>query len=131
MLKTARQYITPANGVLAIALLIAASWVWGTIVAIQNNFTLQQQVDSLRQANAYDELANETQQFQNQYYASNEYLELSVRQHLGKAAPGEKVLILPPNTVATPPAKDQASSVTPIAQRSNFAQWEYFLFGQK
>jgi len=130
MLKKLRSHLTLNNGVLLVALLITASWVWGTVGAIQQNFLLQQEVDGLDQQIAFQELENQTLQFENQYYGSKEYLELSARAHLNKANPGEKVLILPPNTVADSGGA-QTAPVTPIAKRSNFEQWLYFLFGAK
>ena len=130
MLNRLKSHLTLNNGVLAVALLIPASWVWGTVGAIQQNFVLQQEVDGLGQQIAFQELENQTLQFENQYYNSREYLELSARSHLNKANDGEKLLILPPNTVtdSTPTA---TQPVTPISKRSNFQQWLYFLFGNK
>jgi len=131
LVSKAKNHLNLNNGVLVFALLIAFSWVWSTIDAIQRNFKLQQQVDDLRQEIAVQELKNKTFQFQNKYYASSEYQELSARERLNKAAPGEKVLILPPNTVHTDANDVPVQTETPIAQRSNFAQWMYFLFGKK
>ncbi len=130
-LKRARGLATLNNGVLVVALLIASTWVWSTIEAIQRNFTLQQQVDALAQQIAVDELQNKTLQLQKSYYNSNQYLELSARERLGVANPGEKVLVLPANTVKPVPATVPTASGTPITKRSNFAQWMYFLFGKK
>jgi cell division protein FtsB len=130
MFKKLLNHLTLNSGVLLVALLITLSWVWGTVQAIQQNFVLQQQVDGMGQEIAYQELENQTLQFENQYYSSKEYLDLSARAHLNKAGPGEKMLILPPNTVAdTSPRQQQ--TVTPISKRSNFQQWLYFLFGNK
>jgi hypothetical protein len=91
---------------------------------------LQQEVDGIGQKIAFQELENQTLQFENQYFGSKEYLELSARSHLNKANDGEKLLILPPNTVSdsTPPT---TQPVIPISKRSNFQQWIYFLFGNK
>ena len=127
-----RSVATVNNGVLFIALLLAVVWVWSTIEAIQRNFALQQQVDALQQEIAVSELENKTLELQRHYYNSPEYLELSARQRLNKAAPGEKLLILPPNTVR-PAMEEQPETIgeVPITQRSNFAQWMYFLFGKK
>lgn len=129
MVHRLRSHLTLNNGVLLVALLVTASWVWGTVGAIQQNFILQQEVDSLEQQIAFQELENQTLQFENQYYGSKEYLELSARTHLNKANAGEKLVILPPNTVSDAPTTQ--SSVTPIEQRTNFQQWLYFLFGNK
>lgn len=119
------------NAVLVVALLIGGSWAWSTVEAIQRNFKLQQQVDALTQHIAVAELENKSQSLQNKYYQSPEYLELSARERLGKAAPGEHVIILPPNKVGTAPENDIQLTETPITSRSNFAQWMYFLFGKK
>ena len=131
MLKRLKPYLNINNAVLAVALLIAGSWVWGTVEAIQRNFALQQKVDALAQELAFSQLENETLEFHKKYYQTNEYLELSARERLNKAAPGEKVLLLPANTV--PPASEEAPKLTvkPIRERSNFEQWSYFLFGVK
>lgn len=131
MFKRIKPYLNLNNGVLLIALLIAISWVWGTVEAIQRNFVLQQQVDTLTQELSFHELENETLEFQQKYYQTDEFLELSARERLNKATDGEKVLILPSNTVK--PASDETAepTVTPIRDRSNFDQWSYFLFGYK
>ena len=130
MFKKIQPHLTLNNGVLLVALLITASWMWGTVEAIQQNFELQQQVDGLGQQISYQEIENQTLQFENQYYNSNEYLELSARQHLNLASPGEKLLILPPVTVSDKSVAPH-HEVTPIDKRSNFQQWMYFLFGNK
>ncbi len=130
MLHNIRPHLTLNNGVLAVALLVTVSWVWGTVGAIQQNFLLQQQVDTLAQRIDFQQLENQTLSFESQYYNSNEYLELAARDHLGKANPGEKLLVLPPTTV-TDTSPSQTTPTTPIEKRSNFQQWMYFLFGNK
>lgn len=131
MLKRLKPHLTLNNGILAVAIFITVAWAWGTADAIQRNFILQQQVDSLQQENNYYELQNDTLQFQQKYYQTDEYLELSARERLNKALPGEKVLILPPNKVSSSPSAAPQSTVIPLAKRSNFEQWMYFLFGNK
>ena len=119
------------NGVLILAFLITMSWAWGTVEAIQRNFALQQEVDTLKQQNALAELQNQTLEFQRSYYNTNEFLELSAREHLGKALPGEKVLILPPNTAQPVAAAANDVPLKAIKDRSNVEQWMYFLFAKK
>lgn len=131
MFKRIKPYLNLNNSVLAIALLVAVSWIWGTVEAIQRNFALQQQVDTLTQELSFHELENETLIFQQKYYQTDEYLELSAREHLNKSAEGEKVLILPPNTVKLASDETAEPAITPIRERSNFDQWSYFLFGYK
>jgi cell division protein FtsB len=127
----AREHSTLNNGVLLVAVLIGSTWAWSTIEAIQRNFKLQQQVDSLNQQIAVQELENKSQALQNQYYQSPEYLELSARERLNKASPGESVIVLPANKVQPAPEEQLQTNETPITSRSNFAQWMFFLFGKK
>jgi cell division protein FtsB len=117
------------NGVLVVALLIASSLVWNTVGALGKNFELQQRVDLLATEIDLFKLENETLEFQKKYYESDEYIELSARERLGKSLPGEKVLILPP-VKAIPEEKDTAQPAR-ISDRSNFDQWMYFFFGDK
>lgn len=131
LLKKLRSYFTLVNGVLLLALFVAFGCVWGAVGALQKNFALQQKVDALTQENALYELANETQRFQNKYFESREYLELNARDHLNKASPDEKLLILPVSTATTPPDPNSAQPVKLITKLSNLDQWMYFLFGQK
>lgn len=118
------------NGVLLVAMLIAFTWVWSTVEAIQHNFTLQQQVDALAEQIEIEALQNKALQLQRAYYNTDQYIELSARERLGLAGPGEKLLALPANTVKPTPAV-VVSTIDPAATRSNFAQWMYFLFGRK
>jgi cell division protein FtsB len=131
MLKQLKPYITLNNGVLLVALLITISWVWGTVEAIQRNFVLQQQVDTLTQELAFYDLENETLLFQQKYYQTDEFIELSARARLNKAMADEKLLMLPPTMVSTEEVSEAPSTVTPITERSNFQQWLYFLFAAK
>ena len=73
---------------LVIVLLVS----WSGVKTIDTNYHLQQQIASLEQENQVQDLANTNIQLQNQYYQTDEYLELSARQNFGLAAPGETVL---------------------------------------
>jgi cell division protein FtsB len=76
---------------LVIVLLIS----WSGVKVIQTNYGLQKQISVLKQQNKLQQLQNENLSLQNQYYNSNQYLELSARQNFGLAAPGEKEIIVP------------------------------------
>jgi len=131
LVKRLRAFATLNNAVLIVAILIASTWVWSTVEAIQHNFKLQQQVDALSQQIAIDELQNKTLQLQRSYYNSDQYLELSARERLGLANPGEKVVVLPANTIKPLGPVTAAETNSDASDRSNFAQWMYFLFGKK
>lgn len=126
-----RHYVTLQNGAVALALLIALSWSWGTVTTLQRNFSLQQQVDTLDQEAELSSLQNDNLKFQQNYLRSNEYLELSARELLGKSAPGEKVVILPDSSDVKDTAGQAKNPLTPVERPSNFSQWMQFFFGDK
>ena len=124
------RYLTVNNAVIAIAFIIAASWAWGSIEVMQRNYRLAQELNYKQRQAQLVELEAENLAFEQKYYQSREYQELAARDRLGLAMPGEKALVLPPNSqkaieydqVATP-------KVASEAQPDNFAQWLDFLFG--
>lgn len=125
-----RQHLTIQNGTIALALLIAMGWMWGTVQTLQKNFTYQQQVDTLTQNVELEKLRNENLQFQQRYFKSDEFLELSARQRLGKANPGEKLIILPDSRGITD-TTDPTGNITQRTRPSNLSQWMQFFFGDK
>ncbi|MDB5168866.1 MAG: hypothetical protein JWO41_222 [Candidatus Saccharibacteria bacterium] len=87
---------------------------WSGVKAIQTNYGLQKQISGLRQQTDVQQLKNNNLKLQNDYYKSNQYLELSARQNFGLASPGEKEIIVPEsvalaNTVDTPSIKQKTA----------------------
>lgn len=113
---------------LAIVLLIF----WSGAKAIQSNYNLQQQQAELKQQNQLAQLQNTTISLQNDYYNSNQYLELSARQNFGLADPGEKELLVPANVALNYteplPQSDQSSQSTSTGNESNYQTWINFFF---
>jgi len=119
------------NVVIGVALIIGASWAWGSIGVMQRNYNLQKELDAKNRQQTLAELEVQNLTYQKKYYQSAEYQELAVRERMGFASPGEKVLVLPPNSVAAKQADEvvggkKAPTVEP---QSNFQQWTNFLFG--
>ena len=132
-----RHYGTMNNIVIGIALLIAAGWAWGSITTMQRNFALQKEVDAEQRQLELTDLEVQTLQYQQNYYKSDEYKDLSAREHLGLASPGEKVLFLPPNSAAVKHESEQQNDETivtttrplPGSAPSNLEQWINFFSG--
>jgi cell division protein FtsB len=124
------KYMTLNNIVIAVAFLIAASWVWGSLGMMQRNYSLQKEVDVKKRQLELTELQRDKLELQKRYYQTAEYQELAVRDTLGLVRPGEKVLILPDNSEAAKKADTATSEVvTASSQPSNIEQWINFLFG--
>jgi hypothetical protein len=125
------RYVTMNNVVITVALIIGASWTWGSIEMMQRNYGLQKEVDSRKREQQLADLEVQTLMYQQNYYKSAEYQDLAMRQRLGMTDAGEKALILPPNSQAAKDADSASGQKTPhvIVQESNFQQWANFLFG--
>ena len=123
--------LTSNNLVLGIAVLIAFSWAWGSIGVLERNYRLQREITAKEQQLRLVDLEVETLKYQRNYYKSDEYKELAVRQRLGLALPGENVLILPPNSKEASAAEEVKAlpSSDNVVEQSNLEQWINFLFG--
>jgi cell division protein FtsB len=133
-----QQLMDVRNIVLYIFGLIVLAIAWSGARTVQNNYELQKQVSTLNQQNQIISLQNGNTYLQNQFYKSDEYLELSARQNLGLAAPGEKVLVIPQSVamkyVDPKLASSPAGSAPKIDTRSkyvkNLESWRDFLLGR-
>lgn len=124
--------MTTNNLVMVVALFIAAGWAWGSVGVLERNYTLQRELDAKKRELTLIELQTDLLRFERQYYKSDEYKELAVRQRMGLAQPGEKALILPPNTVAAKQTNEDqgsAAQATQSVRANNMQQWIDFLFG--
>lgn len=106
---------------------------WSGIKAIQTNYGLQKQIAKLQQQDDVAKLQTQNLQLQNQYYNTNQYLEIAARQNLGLGAAGETELLVPESvalkhTVKMPsPEADSKVPKQPAWQR-NFQAWiDFFL----
>lgn len=124
LLKTPELYDSRVLGLLGfgvIAILVS----WSGIKSIQTNYELQKQISVQKQENEVTALDNENIKLRNQYYETDEFLELSARRQFGLAAPGEKVYIVPKevalaNITKLPDEVEEAKKAT--SQKKAFYQ---------
>ena len=106
---------------------------WSGIKAIQSNYNLQKQIVALRQQNSLQQLKNSNLNLQNQYYNSNQYLDIIARQEFGLGQPGETELIVPKHVALAhlAPIAKQSTSATKVnkqpAYARNFQAWIDFI----
>ena len=109
---------------------------WSGIKTIQTNYGLQRQISALRQQNDLQKLENNNLELQNEYYKSDQFLELSARQNFGLAASGEKVLVVPKNvamsyTTGVQSDAGQSSESKKSGVQRHFQSWyDFFLHRQ-
>ena len=117
--------------VLFVAVVLLMSW--SGVKVIQTNYGLQKQISVLNQQNHLQQLKNDNLALQNQYYNSNQYLELSARENLGLATQGEKEILVPQkvaliytvNITTADQVANAQSSKQPKYQK-NFESWVNF-----
>ena len=126
-----QRYFNLNNVVIIVALIIGASWAWGSVSMMQRNYALQSEIDAKSRQAKLAELETAQLKYEQNYYQSREYQELAAREYFGLSNPGEKVLILPPNSQSARDAGERFSSTSsaPVEPVSNFQQWINFLFG--
>ena len=107
---------------------------WSGIKTIQTNYQLQKDISTLRQQNTVHSLENSNLELQNEYYKTDQYLELSARRNFGLGKPGEKELLVS-QSVAYGYAPDiKAQEVAAVKQgsghSSNFQAWVNFFLNR-
>lgn len=124
--------LTTNNIVIIVAFFIAVGWATGSVSVLERNYKLQRDIDAKQRELKLAQLEVETLRYEQRYYKSDEYKELAVRQRLGRALPGEKALILPPNSKTTSQTTTTKASIQSTGSRqSNSEQWFNFLLGNK
>ena len=109
---------------------------WSSIRTIDTNYKLQKQISALNQQNDIQNLSNSNLELQNEYYKTDQYLELAARQNFGLARPGEVELIVPKEVAlahSVPVAQatqSKAAGAQPFWQRNMQAWVDFFLHRQ-
>ena len=120
------RFWTVSRLVLMVVIAAVAVWMAMVIQVLNNNYKLQRQVDNAKLDSQMLELENQNLRLEQLYYRTDEYMELSARSLLGKALPGEHLVVLPRVSHASKAKRSGGA----VATKSNFDQWLDFLFGQ-
>lgn len=111
---------------------------WSGIGVIQANYELQKKIANLEQAVVLNELENSNLELRNQYYETDQYLELQARRQFGLATPGERLFIVPKHVALAhsvepiiPPLETVVEEAEKPFYQENFEAWIDFLFRSK
>ena len=115
--------LTLSNIIMVSVIFISIIWVWGNITAMEKNYAIQKKLELKQRQALIDEISYKTLEYEQKYLKSSEYQELAVREKLGLAMPGERVLIL------SKYPEEQKERRAETLKTSNFTQWINFLFG--
>ena len=123
-----RDVFTARNIVTILAVAICFYWSWGAVNSTARNWNLAEKLKSKELEAAKIKLEVDKNQFEQQYYNTDEYKELMARTKLGKKLKDETMVILPDNSEKAK-TKYLEKSAEQSEFRSNFSQWLDFLFG--
>ena len=110
---------------------------WSGVRVIETNYRLQQQIARLEEQTKLLELESANKKLENEYYKTDQYLELQARKQFGRAAPGETVLLVPEHVALAHTVELQKDSQgrepEAVASRKpqyqqNFEAWMSFFF---
>ena len=122
-----KDIFTFTNIATAVALIFAAGCIYSTVTATTRNWQLEQKLSNLRLEKARLELEVDTLELEQNYYNTDEYLEIMARSKDGKMLEGETMVVLPKNSEK---AINKYADIDKAEQkRSNFKEWLDFLFG--
>ena len=129
-----RSLRDPKNVGLIIFLIIVLLISWSGVKALQTNYSLQKQISLLKQQNDVQQLQNINQQLQNQYYGTNQYLNVTARQEFGLGQLGETELIIPKTValahlapITTTATIDKTTNSNQTSYQKNFQAWIDFI----
>lgn len=122
--RLSSDLMTVDNLIIAVSIIVAVAWIWGSISAMERNYALQQQLEVRKRERLLTEIKHKTLQYESEYLKSDEYREIAARENLGLVAQGESVLIL-----SGYPEEKAEALISPTQKQSNFSQWMNFLFG--
>lgn len=107
---------------------------WSGLSVLQNNYELEKELSQLKQRTEVQRLENDNLRLRNQYFESEQYLELSARRQNGRAAAGETVYLVPQSvalgkTIDITPEKaattQEVKDTRPTYQK-NLSDWMNF-----
>ncbi len=125
-------FTTQNIGIYALAI-VALSVTWSSMRIIQKNYELQKDITKLEQEVAVLDQQTKNQKLINEYYKTDSYLDLAARKYFSKAAPGEKLIIVPSEVAATyihpaEKAEIKKTTINPSAKiLQNLRAWNDFL----
>ena len=126
---TKRDILTLNNIVLFAAVILCLVWTYGAVNSMARNWELEEKLKTRQLEAAKLKLEVETLELEQEYYQTDEYKELMARIKSNKMQPGETMVVLPKNSEVA--INKYANAKTEMkTERSNFAEWLDFLFGQ-
>ena len=92
------------------------------------NWELSEKLNQERQSLELLKIENQTAELENEYYRSDEYLELLARKTADKMLSGEHMVSMPENSEEAKNKHKSVQKTTEQNSKSNYDKWMLFLF---
>ena len=123
-----KDYLTVHTIATAAAVILGLVFTYNAVTATTRNWQLEQKLREIQLEQSKLDIEVDTLKFEQQYYKTEEYLEIMARSKQGKMLEGETMVVLPANSekaINKYTEKDNPSN----KKRSNLEEWLDFLFG--
>ena len=126
--KMRHDYFSVENVFLFASIVLCLVLTYQSVVAMSRNWELSEKLRAERKELELLTVETEASELENEYFKSDEYQELLARRNLDKLFPGEKMVVLPENSVEAMNKYKGASSAKKEKEYSNFEKWMMYLF---
>lgn len=128
--KVRQEILTPEKLVVLAIPVLMLVWLVGSISSLSRNWNLQQEINERETELEYLKLQVDSIELENEYYASEEYQELTARRLQDKKLAGETMIFLPENSQEAKKKHLEATKEQKgiLNEKSNVEQWVNFLF---
>jgi len=126
-MKNIQKHMTVENIAIVTAFVFALFCAVSAISSLQKNYTLLTRVREGELTNEVLKIKNANLRLQQVYYQTDEFMELQARAKLGKALPGENLVLLPKKDVTT--VTVSTSNSVESSELTNQQKWAQFLLG--
>ena len=126
--KMRHDYFSVENVFLLASIALCLVLTYQSVVAMSRNWELSEKLRAERKELELLTVETEASELENEYFKSDEYQELLARRNLDKLFPGEKMVVLPENSVEAMSKYKSTSSAKKEKEYSNFEKWMMYLF---
>ena len=117
--------------IIIIEFLLVAYLVYSLTKNVYNSYLVDKYIENFENDNAQIEEENRQKNEDYLYFTSEEYIDKIAKQNLGLVNPGEEVIIISPEVLATDTEEvsDNEGDYSKYSGKSNMTLWWEFFFG--
>ncbi len=130
--KVNKDLLTWHNILVVLAVFLAVNWFFSGVKSIERNYKLQRKINHKKSELRLLELQTINLENENEYYKTEEYQDLALRQNMNKIGKGEKVFVvkLDQNWIEQQKKLFETKKIKQT-KLTNFQKWMLFFSGKR